>query len=277
MKSPITNAFALAREQGRAAFIPYMTAGYPDRESFLEIMETLDRSGADVIEIGLPFSDPLADGPVIQASGTEALAQGVTTDTVFELAAEVRRKSSRPLVIMTYYNPVLKLGPDNFARRMEEAGVAGIIIPDLPVEESDPWLEAASRRNLDTIFMVAPTTTPERLQATLAKAGGFVYYVSFTGVTGAKLSASPELLGKIGQVRSRTNVPVAVGFGVSTPEQAAALAGAADGVIVGSALIKAAMNASDPKARVRAVDELARSIGSALRNGNPAGSRTANG
>ena len=259
----IAQAFADARASGSRAFIPYMTAGYPDMGAFMDIMTALDESGADVVEIGLPFSDPMADGAVIQESGGRALAMGMTPAKVLDLVARTRARMERPLVIMTYFNPILQMGLEDFARRACEAGASGVIVPDLPVEEADDWREIADKIGLDPIFMVAPTTTPERLERILPACRGFLYYVSMTGVTGSELMLSGDLAERLKKVRAESPVPVAVGFGVSTPDQARALSSAADGVIVGSALIKAARDA-EKKDPVRAVADLAGSIKKAL-------------
>jgi len=239
MTSSLGQAFAKARAAGRAAFIPFMTAGFPDPEAFLEILDLLAETGADLIEIGLPFSDPLADGPVIQAAGRKALEAGITPDRVLELTARAKAKVGPPLVLMTYFNPVLRRGLAGFASRAADSGAAGVIIPDLPPEEAGDWLAAADRAGLETIFMIAPTTTLRRREMILAASRGFVYYVALKGVTGADLSPSPKLLADIASLREQSPLPVAVGFGVAGPAQARPLARAADGVIVGSALIKA--------------------------------------
>ena len=264
MNSSIQQAFSQAQAAGRAAFIPYMTAGFPDPETCLDLLVALDDSGADVIEIGLPFSDPLADGPVIQQAGQQALEHGMTPKLVLDLAARAREKVSAPLVIMTYWNPVLKMGPAVFAERAAAAGVAGTIVPDLPPEEAGDWIEASRKNNLDTIFMVAPTTTPKRRDHVLDISRGFLYYVSLTGVTGADFSVTDQLINELADVRARTGLPVAVGFGVAGPKQAKPLAAVADGVIVGTALIREVMNHEGPAAQIEAAARLAASIHGAL-------------
>lgn len=260
----IRGAFSATEKENRGAFIPYLTAGYPDPDTFLEIAQALADNGADVIEIGLPFSDPQADGPVIQKSSKAALDIGINPDRVLKLAAQVRQRVSTPLVIMSYYNPILQMGHGAFARRTSEAGVNGVIIPDLTPEEAADWLVAAEDHDLDTIFMIAPTTPLERKKEILELAKGFVYYVSLTGVTGAALGVSDELINDISELKALTSLPVAVGFGVSGPEQAAPLSKAADGVIVGTALIREIMNHSAPRDQVRAVADLAASIRKAV-------------
>ncbi len=271
MTSPLARAFAQAEAAGSAAFIPYMTAGFPDPETFVDILIGLEACGADVIEVGLPFSDPLADGPVIQAAARQALEAGLTPEKTFELIAGAAARLTSPVVVMTYYNPALNLGPAEFARRAAGAGAAGAIIPDLPPEEADEWLLAAEKHGLDAIFMVAPTTTPQRLERILAASRGFVYYVSLTGVTGAEFSVSEPLLADIRRVRERSPVPVAVGFGIAAPEQARALAKAADGVVVGSALVRAVQTQVRDRVGLEAVFKLAADLKAALKNAGPDG------
>ncbi|MEW6262302.1 MAG: tryptophan synthase subunit alpha [Thermodesulfobacteriota bacterium] len=262
MTSNITRAFDRAAASGGRAFIPFLTAGFPEPETFLETLTALDQGGADLIEIGLPFSDPLADGPVIQAASRRVLEQGMTVARVFDLIGRARARLAAPLVLMTYFNPILKSGCRDFAARLEAAGASGAIVPDLPLEEAAEWREACRNHGLDNIFMAAPTTTPERLKRIAAASQGFLYYVSMTGVTGSDLATKDELLDDIRRVRRTSQAPVAVGFGVSKPEQAGILAAAADGVIVGSALIRAleAQNGSAPEVAL----ELARAFKKAM-------------
>ncbi|MBW2618392.1 MAG: tryptophan synthase subunit alpha [Deltaproteobacteria bacterium] len=269
MISLISQAFAQAKAEGSAAFIPFMTAGFPDPETFIEILTALDDSGADLIEVGLPFSDPLADGPTIQAASRRALELGVTPERVFDLIAQAKARIKSPLVLMTYFNPILRRGLADFAARTKESGASGVIVPDLPPEEAGDWLVAAEEAGLETIFMVAPTTTPERLERILAVSRGFVYFVSLTGVTGADFFVSPQLVADLRRLRAQSLVPVAVGFGVSTPGQAQALAPAADGVIVGSALIRAVQDSDHGPAQTTAVAELAVALKRALSDSKP--------
>lgn len=264
MKSSIEQAFAKARSEGRCAFIPYMTGGFPDPATCEQIVETLAANGADVVEIGIPFSDPLADGPTIQEAAKQALDKGTTPVGVLELVSRVSAKVSTPIVVMTYVNPVFKMGTEEFASRAADSGVAGVIIPDLPPEEADEWLAAAARHGLDTIFLVAPTTPLSRVELVGSKSSGFLYYVSMTGVTGTDCSISDEMRDEIGRVRGLSKSPVAVGFGISTPEQASALADAADGVIVGSALIREVRNQTDRAEQVAVAGRMARAISAAL-------------
>jgi len=264
VESLIEQTFFQARAEGRCAFVPFLTAGFPDPSTCLDILVALGGNGAGVIEVGLPFSDPLADGPTIQWASRRALDNGMTPDGVFRIVALARRHLSCPVVLMTYYNPIWKMGPAEFARRAADAGLAGVIVPDLPPEEADDWLEAADRYALDTIFLVAPTTPPERAAWIISKTRGFLYYVSTTGVTGSDVALSPGMSANVQRIRANSRAPVAVGFGVSTPGQAAALAKVADGVIVGSALIREIRGGPNPTAQVAAASRFAASMSEAL-------------
>ncbi|RJX34850.1 MAG: tryptophan synthase subunit alpha [Desulfarculus sp.] len=267
MSASIKEAFAAARGQGRCAFLPFVTGGYPDPELCLELMQTLDQAGADLIEVGVPFSDPLADGPVIQRSSQLALAAGATPGSVLELVARAAARVAAPLVLMTYVNPLLAMGTAEFAARAAGAGAAGVIVPDLPPEEAGPWLEAARGQDLDTVFLAAPTTPPERLARIAAVSRGFLYYVALVGVTGAELALDQGLLDGLQKAREVAGLPVAAGFGVATPAQARGLAAAADGVIVGSALMRQMLEAPQAKTGLaacqRLAQDLARSLGRA--------------
>ena len=265
MKSSIAETIGNVRQAGGSAFIPYVTAGFPDDSTSLDLLAALGENGADVIEIGLPFSDPLADGPTIQMSSRKALDNGITVKDVFNLAAKASQQLACPLVLMTYCNPVFRRGPATFAAQTKDAGIDGIIIPDLPVDEADDWLEAAERQGLDTIFLVAPTTTTARLRQIASKTGGFLYYVSMTGVTGSTCTVSDEMLAHVRKAQAVSAVPVAVGFGISEPAQARTLARVADGVIVGSAFIRTIAEKTTPAEQVAAVSGLAASLSTALK------------
>jgi len=261
----LNQAFAAAREKNRAAFIPFVSGGFPDPAACADLIRGLDDLGAEVIEVGIPFSDPMADGPVIQASSQKALEQGMTPGRVLDMVAEVAPRLRAALVLMTYYNPVWQMGLAGFARLAATSGVAGVIVPDLPPEEAGPWRRAAGDAGLDTILMAAPTTPASRLPLILEGCRGFLYYVSLTGVTGAGLTIAPESLERLAGIRAAAGgLPVAVGFGVARPEQAAALAGAADGVIVGSALMRPILEAASPARGVAASLALAGAIGASL-------------
>jgi tryptophan synthase alpha chain len=237
--SVITRAFADLRARGRTALIPYLTAGYPDQRVSEEALRVADEL-ADVLEVGVPFSDPLADGPTIQRSTFQALQQGMTLTGTLELIRRCRLR--RPVVVFSYLNPILRYGLDRFLRDAEGIGVAGLLLTDLPAG-SDPAVErAVQRSSLDLIRLIAPTTRPERVAAAVEGAQGFVYLVSRLGVTGASRSLAADLAQSVERLRGATGLPVAVGFGISSGEQARTVARLADGVVVGSALVDALGN-----------------------------------
>lgn len=238
MKSKITETFDRLRSQNRKAFIPYIMAGDPDLKKTLEHVALLEECGADIIELGVPFSDPLADGPTIQRAAERAIKAGVTLAKVLQLVVKLRQHSQVPIILMTYCNPVFKYGDERFVADAVAAGVDGVIIPDLPPEEALDFMFLARNMGLDTIFLVAPTSTPERIKKIVAASSGFVYYVSMTGITGSRLALDETFKSHISAVKRAANTPVCVGFGVSTPEDARMIAGIADGVIVGSAIVK---------------------------------------
>lgn len=233
----LDDAFTQARQQERALLLPYLTCGYPDRDSFVDIAVAVLEAGADALELGIPFSDPLLDGPSIQRSQYEALRQGVTPRVCLELAAAIHERNSKPLIFFGAYNPILAYGLERFCAEAVLAGAAGLIVPDLPMEEQDDIQAAAKTHGLHVIQLVAPTSTSARLQGVCAVASGFVYCISVTGVTGARAGVSELAKPLVERVRTLTQVPVAVGFGIAGPEQAAQVASFSDGVIVGSALI----------------------------------------
>jgi tryptophan synthase alpha chain len=234
----LAGAFAAARGEHRAALIPYITAGHPRPADTAAILAGLADDGADVIELGVPFSDPLADGPTIQRSSFEAIEQGVDLRWTLDALADFRAARSTPVVLFTYLNPLLRHGMDRFLADAASAGAQGVLLTDLPVG-ADAALEARINASpLDLIRLVAPTTKPERVRTIAAAARGFLYYVSRTGVTGARQELAEGLAAEVAEVRAMTDVPVAVGFGISTPEQAATVARVADGVVVGSALVE---------------------------------------
>jgi tryptophan synthase alpha chain len=232
--SQITTVF----KAGHKALIAYITVGYPDIKATPEIAEALADNGADIIELGIPFSDPLADGATIQKASYQALQRGTTPEACLEASAEIRRKIKTPLVFMTYYNPVLNYGLEAFCRGCVKAGINGLIVPDLPPEEGIE-LEAITRKHdLDLIYMLAPTSTEERVTAVGKRSRGFIYLVSLTGVTGARNALSAGLESFVKRVRQKARQPLCVGFGISSAEQAQRIAAIADGVIVGSRLIQ---------------------------------------
>lgn len=259
----IENAFAAARDEGRAAFVAYLPAGFPDDAGFLRHARAL-LEHADVLEVGLPFSDPLGDGPTIQRASERALRQGTTTRRTFELVAELREGTDKPLLVMTYYNPIYchPGGDRGFLEALAAAGGDGVILPDLPPEEAGELIPAARELGLATVFLAAPTSTPERLRRVGAASRGFVYAVSVTGVTGARDAVSADLPDLIARIREAGELPVAVGFGVSGAATAGPVAAVADGVVVGSALVRAIEEGGD-------VTALAAEIAAACRREQP--------
>jgi tryptophan synthase alpha chain len=221
----------------RAALIPYVVAGDPDLKTTEALVLKMTEAGADMIELGVPFSDPLADGPTIQAGSQRALQNGVDLKGIFALAERLKANSS-PLILMTYFNPVLHYGLKDFAESCGRSGIDGVIIPDLPPEEAGPWMGEARRMGLDTIFLVAPTSPPDRIKLVSRCSRGFIYYVSVTGVTGAREKLSEELEPAVKGIKEQSKKRVAVGFGISTPEQAKEIGLFADGIIVGSVIVK---------------------------------------
>jgi len=264
--SRIAKRIAECRAQGRGAFAAFVTAGDPDLDTTERLILALDQAGVDIVELGVPFSDPMADGPSIQASSQRALQHNVTIGQVLELVGRVRRQTAMPIVLMTYYNPMLQAGLSAFANGCAWVGVDGVIATDLTPEEAGPWKEAADAALVDTIFLVAPTSTDERMALVGRIAGGFVYCVSRTGVTGASdRLAEGEVGALVSRVRRYTELPVLVGFGISKPEQVKAVCRVADGAVVGSALVNVvAANLGSPSL-VDAVAAAARELAAACR------------
>jgi tryptophan synthase alpha chain len=240
------------RANGDLKLVGYMMAGHPTKKKSLEVGKKLATSGIAALEIGIPFSDPLADGPVIQRAGQIALEHGMTVGASLELAAAIAREGI-PIVLMTYINPILAHDPRRFAAEAAQAGVAGIIVPDLPIEESEPvagWLRSAS---LDTVFMVSPTTSPARMQSICEHSSGFVYCVTVTGITGARNELPSGMKDLLAEVKKHTDLPVAAGFGISRPEHMKALRGSADAAVVGSAIVSEIDKDGDPIQLVKAL------------------------
>jgi tryptophan synthase alpha chain len=231
-KSRISEAFA-----GRKAFVAFLTGGDPDIETTEKLIPVMAEAGADVIEIGIPFSDPIAEGPVIQAADERALSAGCTTDKLFDMVARVRDKTSVPLLFMTYLNPIFTYGSERFFQRCSETGIDGVIVPDMPFEEKSEIATSCSKFGVELVSLIAPTSR-ERIRKIAAEAEGFIYCVSSLGVTGVRSEIKTDITSMIEQVRAVTDVPCAVGFGVSRPEHAEQLGAVADGVIVGSAIVK---------------------------------------
>ena len=254
----IENAF-----KNKPIFMPYFPLGYPDPDTSIDVIEALAKNGVDLIEVGLSFSDPLADGPVIQHATQIALEKGITVKKSLQAVAELRKRGvAIPLIFMGYFNPMLAYGLEKFVHDAVDAGADGFIIPDLPMEESDEFVRAMHASPLPLIQMLAPTTPNERMEMIARNAKGFVYLVSVTGVTGERKSISEGLGELIARVHEHTSVPVFVGFGISTPEQAKQVGALADGVIVGSACVKTIGGNENP---VEAAKEFARSFQQALR------------
>jgi tryptophan synthase alpha chain len=235
----VSSCLQSLRDRHECALIPFITAGDPDLVTTAQALIALDRAGADIIELGVPYSDPLADGPVIQAAATRALQAGVKLSDVLEVVAKVSPAIKAPIILFTYYNPILNLGIPEFLRRIVAAGVKGLVVPDLPLEESTTLLEPASLMGIEVIMLVAPTSPPDRMKAIAASAQGFVYLVSVTGVTGMREGMGSNVAGILNQLRGLTDKPIAVGFGISDSVQAKQIKElGADGVIVGSAMVK---------------------------------------
>lgn len=251
------------RQDGRAALVGYYPVGYPDVPTSVRAMEVMVEAGCDIIEVGVPYSDPLMDGPTIQRAAAAALAGGVKVADVFTATAAVRALGTPPLV-MSYWNLVLRMGPDAFADRLAAAGGAGLITPDLTPDEGADWIAASERTGLDRVFLVAPSSTPERLSLVAAASRGFVYAASTMGVTGARTHVGAAAADLVARTRAAGDVPVCVGLGVSTGEQAAEIGRFADGVIVGSALV-ACLHDREPEDGLRALRSLTTELSEALK------------
>jgi tryptophan synthase alpha chain len=226
------------KAEGKAAFVAFLTAGDPSLERTVDAALELEAAGIDVLELGVPFSDPLADGPVIQRSSERALARGVTLARVLEVVARIREKSELPLVLFSYLNPLLQRGLERVAGEAARAGVDGVLVTDLPPEEAGEWIQSARAAGLDTVFLASPTSPDARLRRVAEASRGFVYAISRTGVTGERQALSDDARPLVARLRALTSEPVALGFGISTPEQVKQAAAAADAVVVGSALVR---------------------------------------
>lgn len=236
--SRIAKRFSELRRRGEKALIPYIMAGDPSLDGTRDLILALDEAGADIIELGVPFSDPIADGPTIQKAAVRALRHGTSLRDILKMVAGLRERTAIPIVLMSYYNPVLKMGLERFAADASASGVDGLIIPDMVPEESSDLRRALKGKGVDLIFLIAPTSDEARIKKVAKRTSGFLYYVSLTGITGSAIADLSAVRARIDVVRRLTSKPVAVGFGISNREQAAAMADAADGIIVGSALVK---------------------------------------
>lgn len=241
----ITQVFKETKKQNRRALIPFITAGDPNLETTKKLILTIAQNGGDILELGVPFSDPLADGPTIQAASQRALKNGVTLPHILTLVKEVRTQIDMPIVLMGYYNPFYQYGLEHLAHDAAEAGVNGFIIPDLPIEEAETWVKHSRAHHLDTIFLIAPTTPLSRARKIAQKSSGFIYYVSVTGVTGARSDLPQDLIQSLQQLRQVTSKPIGVGFGIASPEHVKKLVPYADGIIVGSAIVRIIEKAKD--------------------------------
>jgi tryptophan synthase alpha chain len=261
----VKEVFARCSAEKRAAFIPFLTAGDPDLAATAELMHAMVRGGADLIELGVPFSDPIADGPVIQRASTRSLAGGTTLSAVLRLVARHRDQLGVPIVLFTYFNPVFARGIERFAEQASASGIDGVLCVDLPPDEGDELIPALRQRGLDTIFLIAPTSTKARVKLINESSSGFVYYVSRAGVTGQREELPKELAKETKRLRRRLSHPLAVGFGISTPRQVASVATAADGVVVGSALVQLIEEQSGSRNLVAAVEQRVRELTAPLR------------
>jgi tryptophan synthase alpha chain len=260
----LADVFAEARSENRAALIGYLPAGFPDRDTCVDLISTMVESGVDAIEVGLPYSDPLMDGAVIQEAVERALIGGTTTDVVLDTVRRVV-EAGAVAVVMSYWNPIERYGVQRFAANLATAGGVGVITPDLTPEEAGPWIEATDAHGIDRIFLVAPSSSDARISTVVSSTSGFVYAASTMGVTGARASVSTGAGDLVARTRARTDLPIAVGLGVSTGEQAAEVAKYADGVIVGSAFIRRVLDASGPEEARASVAALAREMADGVR------------
>ena len=272
MSTRIEKRFAALKEEGRAALVTFTMAGDPDYDTSLAIAKALPKAGADIIELGMPFTDPMADGPAIQAAGLRALKSGQRMTKTLAMVREFRKEDSEtPIVLMGYYNPIFIYGSDRFLSDAKAAGVDGLIVVDLPPEEDDELCLPALKTGLNFIRLATPTTDDKRLPTVLTNTSGFVYYVSITGITGAAAPDTTRVATAVKRIKRHTGLPVAVGFGVRTAEQARAIAEGADGVVVGSALVDALRNSLDKSGKaspgsVKAVTDLVSSLAQGMRS-----------
>lgn len=266
MSTPLDDLFVKVRAENRAALIAYIPAGFPTISGCNKVIEAFIEGGVDAIEIGFPYSDPVMDGPTIQAAADQSLSQGTKASDVFD-ALKVATKAGVPAVVMTYWNPIEKYGVEKFAESIATNGGSGVITPDLTIEESADWKSAVEKNSINPIYVVAPSTSSQRLPQVTSRCGGFVYAASLMGVTGTRTGISSGAPDLVARIRETTDLPVAVGLGVSTREQAKNVAGYADGVIVGSAFIKAIQDAPSESEGLKSVKELAQQLSLGVREG----------
>jgi len=267
--SKLDHTFAQLRQRGEKALITYVMAGDPSLQATEQLVVGLEQAGADIIELGVPFSDPIADGPVIQQAAERALRSGTSVRTILSMITSLRARTQIPLILMAYYNSIHAFGPERFCQEAAQAGVDGLIMPDMPPDEAGPLKGPAAAAGLPLIFLLAPTSTEKRRTFVARQSQGFVYYVSLTGITGAKLLNVADVGKNVEKIRKVTHVPVAVGFGVATPEDAANVAAIADGVIVGSAIVKLIAAHQQKPEMVKHVAEFVRSLKNAMRAAQP--------
>jgi tryptophan synthase alpha chain len=265
----LTSTFAQLRLRGEKALIAYVMAGDPSLQGTEQLVVELEQAGADILELGVPFSDPIADGPVIQQAAERALGSGTTLRAILSMVTRLRARTQIPLVLMAYYNSIHAFGQERFCQEAVDAGVDGLIMPDMPPDEAGPLKGPAAAAGLPLIFLLAPTSTAARRTFVARQSQGFVYYVSLTGITGAKLLNLADVRKNVEKIRKVTNLPVAVGFGVATPEDAAKVAAIADGVIVGSAIVKQIAAYGQKPEMVKQTAEFVRSLKTAMRLAQP--------
>lgn len=261
----LSETFTRLKKQGKVAFIPYITAGDPDLSTTAEALKVLDSCGSDIIELGVPYSDPLADGPVIQAAATRSLARGTNYNAIISMLKEVIPQLSSPIALFSYYNPILKRGVEQFMSTIKDVGVHGLVVPDVPLEETEILRREASKHGIELVLLTTPTTPTERMKAIVEAAEGFVYLVSSIGVTGARASVSDRVQTLLQDIKAATTKPVAVGFGISKPEHVKQVVGwGADGVIVGSAMVKLLNEAKSPEEGLKELEVFTKSLIAAL-------------
>ena len=260
----ITNCFKKIKNEKRKALVVFITAGDPDLEETKSILDVIDDSGADIIELGVPFSDPLADGPIIQAASLRSLKSGTTLKKIISLVQEIRKTRDLPIVLMTSFNPVFVYGEQQFVEDAVFVGVDGVIIPDLPPEEAAEFSVYAEKKGLDVIHLLAPTSPDERIRMVAKKGRGFIYYISLTGTTGVRVQLAEGLGDKVASIKQSSDIPVLIGFGISNPDLAREATKFSDGVIVGSAVVKLIESNSDPIQRNKKLTEFISSIKQAI-------------